>query len=441
MREFGAYREHVTQLLHAALAAADPEAAVRRALRREGQALHAGSLTLPQTPNGRLFLIAVGKASVPMATAAAAVLGDALTAGIAITKRTKNEAAPSIPHTAITVTEGAHPVSDASSVAATTAVLDLLADTQPDDLVLCLISGGASALLTQPLLPLADWQAVNKALLVSGCTINEFNCVRRQLDRVKGGGLAAAAAPARCVSLILSDVVGNPLSDIGSGPTVPTSETAVDALTVLRRYQMEAALAPAVWERVAAALETAVSPRLPHPPHNEIIGDVRIAAEAAATAARTLGFQTQLLTAQLEGEAREVGRVVAAIAKDAPAGRCLILGGETTVTLRGDGIGGRNLETALAAALALDGVPETAVASIATDGDDGPTQAAGAVITGTTVKNGRDAHLDATAALAANDSYTYFNQLEPHLPAAHKTLLITGLTGTNVNDLIFILKY
>lgn len=426
-------------LIDAALAAADPATAVSRHLHKNGRRLHVADVTHP-LDQGKLYLIGVGKASVPMAAAAAALLGDDLTAGVVITKRTAEQQEASLPAT-LTRYEAAHPVSDESSIRATKAALDVLADTTADDLVLCLISGGTSALLTRPSLSLKVWQALNEALLASGCTINEFNCVRRQLDRVKGGGLAQAAAPARVVSLILSDVIGNPLPDIGSGPTVPTDESPADARAVLARYRIGQQLNVSAWEQIMHALRRSQDEEERPSPHNVIVGDVRSAAEAAADAARQLGFDTQLLTARLEGEAREAGRFVTALAKDAAPGTCLLLGGETTVTLRGDGIGGRNLETALAAAIALDGWPQRAIASVATDGDDGPTQAAGAVVTGETVENGRSQSLDPIAYLENNDSYTYFQTLDDTLPDEQKCLIKTGLTGTNVNDLIFILRY
>jgi hydroxypyruvate reductase len=314
-------------------------------------------------------------------------------------------------------------------------VIELVKGATAGDLVLCLISGGASALLTRPVIPLADWQEVVDRLLASGCTIQELNGVRKQLDEVKGGGLARMIAPAACVSLILSDVVGNPLDVIGSGPTTPNPESAAAALAVLERYGMREKLPAATWVHVENYLMQQMDSVLPagEGVQHVIIGDVRQAAEAAAGAAAEMGFTAQVLTAQLEGEAREVGRVAAALAKDAPVNSCLILGGETTVTLRGDGMGGRNQELALAAAIALDGVPDVALASFATDGDDGPTGAAGAVVTGETAGLAHARQFDPHDYLARNDSYTFFNQLGG--------LIRTGPTGTNVNDLVLILKY
>ena len=441
--QFPDYHDHIDELVTAALTAANPQTAVSRHLIRQDKTLIINQQETFDLSQGRVFLISIGKAALPMLDAAVAIIGESLCAGIAITKQIPS--AYQSPHPALEIRRGNHPVSNQASVAATTAVYQLLQQTQPHDLVLCLISGGASALLTKPLIPLADWQALNHALLASGCPINDFNTVRRQLDAVKGGGLSQWAAPARTISLILSDVVGNPLAFIGSGPTVPGTDTAEDARQVLQQYEIEERVETAVWQRISEQLAVdsgQLTVNAVMPPANIIVGDVRQAADAALAKAKELGFTTQLLTAHLEGEAREVGLIAAAIAKDTPPQHCLILGGETTVTLRGTGKGGRNLETALSAAIALDGWPHIALASFATDGEDGPTAAAGAVVTGETVTQ----LPDAISYLHNNDSYHYFKAVdeiactEPAQTAVD-TLIKTGSTGTNVNDLIIILTY
>ncbi len=252
MPDYAAYRAHVELLAAAALAAADPATAVSRHLQRHNHTLLIGQNETFDLTQGRLFLVSVGKAALPMLHAAAAIVGEALFAGIAVTKVIPAEYWPV--HPAIRVHRGSHPVSDEASVAATTAVYHLLQQTQANDLVLCLISGGASALLTRPRIPLADWQALNQALLASGCPIHDFNVVRRQLDAVKGGGLSRWAAPARTLSLILSDVVGNPLEFIGSGPTVPGADTPADALRILARYGIEEQVETAVWRGISEQL-------------------------------------------------------------------------------------------------------------------------------------------------------------------------------------------
>jgi glycerate 2-kinase len=452
---FQDYPQHVRQLAGAALAAADPGRAVRRYLRRRGPRSLAIGEQRYAPDQGRVFLVAVGKAAVPMGLAATEIIAGDLFAAVLITKQGdeawRSAVAPFIsPQTAFHLFTAGHPTPDQNSVWATSAVIELLAQTTADDLVLCLISGGASALLTHPLIPLPEWRQLTQILLASGCDIHELNLVRRALDRVKGGGLARLAAPAICASLILSDVVGNPLEIIGSGPTAPPppgEDVAAAAATVLARYGVAEQVDTAVWRQISQAL-AAVRPgyvdrrRI----YNLVIGDVRQAAQAALARAAQLGFVPHLLTTHLEGEAREVGRLAAALARDIQPGHCYILGGETTVTVRGDGQGGRNQEVALAAALALTGLPGIVVASVATDGEDGVTPAAGAMVTGQTVEDGRHYGLEAADFLRRNDSHTFFAQLDARrrqaaTEQAADTLIQTGPTGTNVNDLLFIFAY
>lgn len=430
---------YVLQLINQVLAATNPHHLLPRYISHHDRQLAVGPVQFNRD-DGRLFLVSVGKAAIPMAQAAADIVGDLITAGVAVSKQGIDHSQLSIKNWQLV--EGDHPVSGPKSVQATTAVADLLSQTRANDLVLCLLSGGASALLTQPRLPLADWQALSRALLASGCTINEFNTVRRQLDAIKGGGLARLAAPAPVISLILSDVIGNDLVAIGSGPTVLVDETPQKALAVLERYDIASVVGTAVYHHIHTALtdnrtRSGQAATLP-PPTNLIIGSVTDAAAAARQSATASGFTATILTDHLEGEASEVGKFAAAIAKNLAPGHCAILGGETTVTLRGAGIGGRNLELALAAAIALDGWQDIAIATFATDGDDGPTGAAGAIVTGQTVAYGRALQLNARQFLNNNDSYTFFKTLDDAGHGPH--LLITGATGTNVNDLVFIIR-
>lgn len=452
MVKYEEYRQHAEELLLAALEAADPGTAVRRFLLRQDHNLQIGDINF-DLGQGRVFVVSVGKAALPMAEAASAVLQDDLYAASVISKRggLDGEKSPleALPRAQLMV--GSHPVSGEDSVQATAEVINRLGGTADNDLVLCLISGGASALLTQPAVSLSDWQLLVNALLASGCTINELNTVRRQLDRVKGGGLARLAAPAQCISLILSDVVGNPLEAIGSGPTVILSESPVEAIEILRRYEIADKIGDPAYRRINNALPGKENNDATTPSRSEIfiVGDVKQAAEAAMARAVELGFAAQVVTVHLEGEAREVGRIMAGIAKDTPPGNCLIFGGETTVTLQGDGLGGRNLETALAAAISLSEWPATAIASVATDGEDGPTPAAGAVVSGWTEPYAIKQGLSAQDYLDENDSYNFFRKLDVFTGALSNStvfhyppcLLLTGSTGTNVNDLIFILSY
>lgn len=430
--QFADHPTHLQAILQAALAQADPQTAVYQHLHKKGGNLHIGPHTV-ELGSGRLFILSLGKAAVPMALAALDVVGETAVAGGGIITKHLPETPLPLPAYA-----GSHPVPDDQSVAATTAVLEPLAALTEKDLVLCLISGGASALFTRPRLPLEHWQALNQALLASGCPIQAINTVRRQLDAVKSGGLARWVAPARIISLILSDVVGNDLAAIGSGPTVASQETPAAAMAALEQYQVDRYLATAVAQTITTTLENLAQTAYTPPTNiidNRLIGSIQQSAQAAATTAESLGFQTRLLTTRLEGEAREVGKFAAALAIDAPPQSATLLGGETTVTLRGNGVGGRNLETALAAAINLAGWPRRTVTCFATDGDDGPSGAAGATVTGQAVQDNQAA----LAALNNNDSFTYFQQLDAAGHGPH--LINTGPTGTNVNDLIVILNY
>lgn len=459
---FSDYEQHAAALIGAALQAAAPETAVHQYLRREGRQLLVGNVAF-DLDAGRVFVVSVGKAAVPMAQAAVTVLGDDLAGGVVLTKKGAQLFSSEMPK--LLILAGGHPVPDEDSVAATTAVIEFIAQATVGDLIIFMISGGTSALLTQPLISLPEWRQLTKALLASGCTINELNCVRRQLDRVKGGGLARMAAPATCVSLILSDVIGNPLADIGSGPTVLLAESPLDALAVLRRYKVAERLETAVWQHIEWLLQQPdLFPTKVVRSEQVVVGDVRTAATAVFTKAAQLGFLAHILTTKLEGEAREVGKFVAAIAQDMSPGHCLILGGETTVTVRGEGRGGRNLEVALAAVLALQGCPNRVVITLATDGEDSTTGMAGAMVCGETAGWAQQYGLNPRDFLANNDSYSFFRQLDDHwheqikpedsgelvvaevrdvpeTPFAPQHLLQTGPTGTNVNDLIIVLSY
>ena len=323
---------------------------------------------------------------------------------------------------------------DEHSVQGAQAIADLVSEATANDLIICLISGGGSALLTLPLpeMSLTDLQSLTDALLRSGATINEINTVRKHCSGVKGGNLARLAAPATVITLILSDVVGDPLDVIASGPTVPDPTTVADARAVLARHAI--GHDPEIPFRENPKPGDRAFERL----QNVVIGSNRLAALAAVGEARRSGYNAMLLSTYVEGEAREVAKVAAALAKSVrnhgdpiPAPACLVWGGETTVTVRGRGKGGRNQELALAAALALAGWPGVRVVALATDGTDGPTDAAGAIASGETLARARTLGLDPLAALESNDSYPFFDALGD--------LLRTGPTGTNVNDLLFIL--
>jgi glycerate 2-kinase len=437
----GALRRAACRIMAAGLDAVEPAAAVERWVRRDGSTLQVADHTYDLTAFDRVLLVGAGKAGAPMAAAVERVLGDRLTAGRVNVKRGQLG-----PTQRTILTEAGHPLPDEDSVAGTRGIADLLSDTTERDLVVCVISGGGSALMTLPHEPigLADLQQLTDLLLRAGATIHQLNTVRKHLDRVKGGGLARLAQPASVVTLILSDVVGNNLDVIASGPTVPDSSTFADAWDVIQRFDLADRIPSSVANRLRAGMNGGLdeTPKPGDPAlarvQNVVVASNDLAAHASLQQARADGFHAALLTTYLEGEAREVARVLAALAREErasgnplPRPACLVLGGETTVTVRGQGKGGRNQEMALAAAFALDGFPDALVACLATDGSDGPTNSAGALADGTSIARAHAVGLDPRRALAENDAYP--------LLAALGDLLVTGPTNTNVNDLAFVL--
>jgi hydroxypyruvate reductase len=452
----------VARIMAAALEAVDPAAAVRRYLRRDGQHLLVGERAYDLGDYKRVFLVGAGKAGAPMARAAAEVLGQRLAGGVVVVKeghagienaelrieKNEHDSSFSILNSQFSILEAGHPIPDQRGVDGARRMAELLAQTTERDLVIALISGGGSALLTLPVagIALADMQALTAALLACGANINEINTLRKHLDQLKGGGLARKAHPADLVTLILSDVVGNPLDVIASGPTVPDPTTFADAYAILERYDVVGRIPEPILAHLRGGLAGAVDETLkPGDPRfarvqNMVVGSSSQAADAALAAARAEGFNTLLLTTYLQGEAREAGRMLAAILRELaatgqpiPRPACIVAGGETTVTLRGKGQGGRNQELALAAVNDLAALPGIALVALATDGGDGPTDAAGAVSTGATLDRARALGLDPAAYLARNDAYPFF--------AALGDLLQPGPTQTNVNDLAFLFGF
>jgi hydroxypyruvate reductase len=383
-----------------------------------------------------------------MAAAVRALVGARLTGGVVVTKY--GHVDPRLDLGPVQVFEAGHPIPDEAGLLGTRRMVELVANATERDLVLVLLSGGASALLTLPAegLTLADLRSLTDLLLRSGAAITELNTMRKHLSRVKGGDLARLASPARVIGLVLSDVVGDPLDVIASGPTAPDPSTFSDAWAVLERHNLVECVPRAVVERLKAGMAGCV-PETPKPDdplfqstilptiQNVVVGSNRQAAEAAVATARGLGWNCLLLSTYVEGEAREVGRLAAALARemalhDCPVPRpaCLVWGGETTVTVRGQGRGGRNQELALAAAMAMEGLSSVLLVALGTDGTDGPTDAAGAIATGATAARARALGLDPFRSLADNDSYPFFQALDD--------LIRTGPTGTNVNDLLML---
>jgi len=440
-------RQIALDILAAALRAVDPAEAMRRHVTRRGDALHIGSTRYDLAQIDHTYVVGCGKAGATMSLAVESVLGDRLTAGWVNTKYGHRAAAGSSTRR-ITVHESGHPVPDESGVTGSGHIVALLEQAGERDLVLCLISGGGSALMTLPAagLTLADKQEVTRLMLACGATIGELNCVRKHLSAIKGGQMARLAQPAQVATLILSDVVGNPLDVIASGPAVPDPTTFADAWSILAGYNLIDKLPPPVRTRLEAGRAGALADT-PKPGdaafarvNNVVIGSNDLAAEAAVARAQERGLHALLLSTYVEGEAREVARALAGIVREmAASGRplprpaCIVVGGETTVTLRGDGLGGRNQELALAAAIKLAGLPNVAVVACGTDGTDGPTDAAGAIADGRTLQRAQALGLDAAGYLARNDSYHFFQPLDD--------LLMTGPTGTNVNDLTLLFAF
>lgn len=429
------------QILTSALDAVDPYKAVHLHVTREGPFLNVDSRRYDLREIQRVIVVGAGKASARMAVAIEEILGDVISGGLINVKYGHGE-----PLRKITVWEAGHPVPDHCGIEGTRRLLSLVEDAQENDLVICLISGGGSSLLPLPAqgIDLPSKQETTQALLKSGATIHEVNSVRKHISKVKGGRLAQAAAPARVVSLILSDVIGDDLDVIASGPTVPDTTEFATALDVLARYN----LTEHVPDKVLSHLEAGARGEKPETPKpgdavfrnvvNVIIANNASAISAAADKSRSLGYESLVLSSFVQGEAREVARVMAAIAREIsitgrpiPRPACVIAGGETTVTLKGKGVGGRNQELALAASLDLENIDNILLLAAGTDGTDGPTDAAGAMVSGDTLSVARQLGLSARDYLSNNDSYHFFQALGD--------LVMTGPTGTNVMDIILLL--
>jgi hydroxypyruvate reductase len=405
----------LTAMFEAAIAAAQPDKCVPP--------------HLPITPRGRLLVIGAGKASAAMARAVERAWPGELE-GLAVTRY-----GYAVPCERIEIVEAAHPVPDAAGERAAARMLEMVRGLSPDDTVLCLISGGGSSLLPLPLpgITLEDKQLVNRALLASGASIGEMNCVRRHLSGIKGGRLAAACHPARVVTLLISDVPGDQPFDIASGPTVADPSTCADALDIVRRYRI--ALPPHVKAVLESGAGESVKPGDPRLAGHEVrfVATPQMALEAAARVAQEAGIAVHILGDSLEGEAREVGKVMAGMALQVArrgqpfAAPCVLLsGGETTVTVRGDGRGGRNVEFLLAAAIALRGEPGVHGLAGDTDGVDGQEEIAGAYFSPDTLARAFEREMRPVQSLDRNDGHGFFQALGDSV--------VTGPTLTNVND-------
>ncbi len=430
-------RKLALQSLEAAVNAVDPKRLLHSKLVLEKSRLQVGNFSFDLEKFRNIYVVGGGKASGSMAEALEELLGKRIRTGfVNVPYGSKHKTR------VVKLHEASHPVPDQAGVEGTQQIIGTAQHAEEDDLVICLISGGGSSLMPLPrdTISLEDKRQLTSALLKSGAKINEVNIVRKHVSGFKGGWLAKKAYPATVLNLVLSDVVGDPLASIASGPTVPDPSTFADAQRVLEKYDL--------WEKTASSVRKVLSegikgiieetPKAGDPAfekvYNVIIGNNRSASNAAVAYLKSEGLNALLLTAALEGEAKNVGAVFASLASKVvssgnpvprPAG--IVAGGETTVTVTGAGLGGRNQELALAAALKLKGAGACVLASLSTDGVDGPTDAAGAIVDGDTLERAAQLGLDADKFLAENNSYRFFSKLGD--------LIFTGQTGTNVNDI------
>lgn len=434
-------RSHATRIFKKALQAVEPFSAVQEYCRVRNGTLFIDNRSYQLANFKNIYIIGFGKATAPMAQAVESILGDKITSGVILVK---------YGHTAelkkVRTIEAGHPVPDSNGMNGTEEILSLLTATEADDLVLCLVSGGGSALLSLPCknISLKDKQETNKILLSCGASIHEMNAIRKHISKVKGGRLAETIHPATLISLILSDVVGDDLDVIASGPTVPDQSTYQECMKIILKYDMYEKLPKSVVHHIEKGMKGSI-PESPKPGNSifqatehVIIGSNTRAVIAAEREAQKLNYHTIILSSMIEGETKEVAKVHTAIAKEilrtgnpitTPA--CILSGGETTVTIRGDGLGGRNQEFVLSTVRDIASSKNIVVLSGGTDGNDGPTDAAGAVADSGTLARAFNLGLNPEDYLANNDSYHFFKEVD--------RLLITGPTNTNVMDLRVIL--
>ncbi len=434
-------RGDARDIFEAGLRAADPIVAVTEHLKRDGDKLHIQDRVYELNEFENIYVIGMGKAAASMAHAIEVILGDELTGGIVNVKYGHAFALKKIK-----INEAAHPVPDEAGLSGSKEIIELLKNTGDKDLVICLISGGGSALLPFPAgnLTLKDKQLVTQHLLDCGANIHEINSIRKQISAVKGGRLAALVYPSTLISLILSDVIGDDLDVIASGPTVPDTHTFHDCRKIINKYELDEKVPKRVIEYIEMGcdgyIEDTPKPDSPifEKTQNVVVGSNILAVTAAKEKADAMGYNTLILSTYIHGETEEVAKVHTAIAREITTSgnpvikpACVISGGETTVTIEGKGQGGRNQEFVLAAAIDIDGLDNVVVLSGGTDGKDGPTDAAGAIADGHTISRGNNSGLNAYEHLCQNNSYNYFDPLGD--------LLITGPTNTNVMDLRIII--
>ncbi len=434
-------KKSATAIFEAGVRAVAPDACIKKQVRISSTRLWVGNIDLNLDQIRHVYVAGAGKASAAMAREVEQILGSRIHDGVVVTKYGHG-----LPLKHCRVMEAGHPVPDSAGVAGASALLDMVSEAGPDDLIVCLISGGASALTPAPAdgLSLADKQDTTRQLLGCGATIHEINTIRKHLSKIKGGQVCAAANEARVVSLILSDVIGDDLDIIGSGMTAPDTGHFRDCRAILQRHGIWDSVSEPVRNHIRAGMDGRI-PDTPKPGDpifsrvtNQVVGSLSDALSAAAIEAENQGFTPLVLSSMIQGEAKEAAKVLCAVAREARrSGRpakppvCLLCGGETTVTIKGNGTGGRNMELALAGALALQGTFGIMLLSAGTDGTDGPTDAAGAFADENTVSRAKALGLSAEKHLNENNAYPFFKALDD--------LLITGPTRTNVMDMQILL--
>jgi glycerate 2-kinase len=441
MKEQKGLFKDAEEIFRTALAAVDPERLVRRCLKLRGAKLSVDSKAYDLDNFERVIVIGAGKGSAPMARGVEKVLGKRIDHGLVIVKY-----GHTVPLEKVRIVDAGHPIPDKNGVVGAREILEILSGTGKRDLVISLFSGGGSALMDdfQAGITLADVQKATSLLLSCGADISEINTIRKHVSKVKGGRLARTASPSPMINLLLSDVIGDDLDVIASGPTVPDESTFADAMEVLERYGLKKRFPKRIMDYLKLGLTGKVSetPKRGDPIFNNItnriVGNNRMALSAAASRAKRLGYRPLILSARLQGEAKEAAKFLTAVAKevseqDRPVKKpaCLIAGGETTVTLCGKGMGGRNQETALSAAMEINGWVGIVFLSGGSDGTDGPTDAAGGMVDGKSLARAMKKSINIRSCLDRNDSYRFFKEFGGHL--------ITGPTLTNVMDIVVIL--
>jgi len=439
--------ELIKRILGSALNSVNPIDIVNNAIELEKDNLIIANKIIRLKSEQKIYLIGFGKASQLMAVGLKKKLGGKLNTGLIISKHLDPQLEKKLNPQIHTLVSG-HPIPTEASINNTIKLIDFIRNTENDCLLICLISGGGSALLTKPAqnITLENLKVITSTLLKSGASITEMNTIRKHVDEIKGGGLARLTYPRQMITLIISDVVGDPLSMIASGPTTFDETTFLDALNIINKYDLNEITDKHIIDYLNKG-KTGIKPEtlkaedpILNNVNNFIIANNHIASLSAQNKARNLGITCEIITNQLCGSAVEAGRYLGEFAQKIFQGQspitrpaCLIAGGETTVIVKGSGLGGRNQEVALSAAISISGIPNSYIVTLATDGEDGPTDAAGAIVSGETIRQAQSIGLNANEFLLRNDSFHFFEKTG--------LLIKTGPTGTNVNDLNFVFMF